>query len=272
MPLLTDINRVSALLDQDRDWAAYAIGDLSPAHARHCSWHVSDDASPAVVLLYQGFTPAILFAMGESASLAALVAEIDAPEVSLHVKAEGLEALAPTYTALSTRPLWRMALTPSAFRPDSVADVVPLNAADLAAVSELYADGHANGEGPTFFHESMLEQGTFHGVREGPALIAIAGTHLFSPQHGVCTVGNVYTRRDRRRRGLGARVTTAVVQHALAHGIATIVLNVTQDNRAAQRVYERLGFHRHCEFFEGEARLSDLAHSRARDGSSPVSS
>ena len=99
----------------------------------------------------------------------------------------------------------------------------------------------------------MVRQGTFRGVREGAALIAVAGTHLFSRELGICTIGNVYTRRDRRGRGLGARVTSAVVQHAIAQAIPTIVLNVSQGNSGARRVYERLGFHCYCEFFEGEA-------------------
>jgi ribosomal protein S18 acetylase RimI-like enzyme len=263
MPRLTDLGRVRSLLDRDRAWSAYAIGDLSLEHARHCSWHVSGGESPALVLLYRGFSPAILFAMGESAGIASVLGEIAEPEVSLHVQADGLAGLSPTYTPVSTRAVWRMAVTPSSFRADSVEDVVSIDASDLAAVTDLYEDGWAHDEGPTFFHESMLEQGTFRGVREGSEVIAVAGTHLFSPPLGVCTVGNVYTRRDRRSRGFGARVTTAVVQHALAQGVSTIVLNVGQDNLPAQRVYERLGFHRHCEFFEGEARLT------IADGDSP---
>ena len=86
--------------------------------------------------------------------------------------------------------------------------------------------------------------------------MAVAGAHLFSPALGVCTIGNVYTRRDCRRRGLAARATSAVVRHALAASIPTIVLNVSQANDAARRVYERLGFHVHCAFVEGEAALA----------------
>ena len=83
----------------------------------------------------------------------------------------------------------------------------------------------------------MLAQGTFYGVREGADLVAIAGTHLFSDALGICTIGNVYTRRDHRRRGLGARVTSAVVEHALERAVPTIVLNVGQSNEGARRVY-----------------------------------
>jgi RimJ/RimL family protein N-acetyltransferase len=49
-------------------------------------------------------------------------------------------------------------------------------------------------------------------------------------------------------------VTSAVVQHAIDREIPTIVLNVSQENHGARRVYERLGFRRDCEFFEGECR------------------
>ena len=66
-------------------------------------------------------------------------------------------------------------------------------------------------------------------------------------------MGNVYTRRDRRKKGLAAEVTSAVVAHLLAMPIATIVLNVEHDKPNARRLYERLGFHLHCEFLEGRA-------------------
>src|SRR5262245_30891588 len=59
MPLLTDLRRIQTLLDEDRGWSAYAIGDLSPEHVQHCSWYVSEGRPPAVVLLYRGFTPPI---------------------------------------------------------------------------------------------------------------------------------------------------------------------------------------------------------------------
>jgi ribosomal protein S18 acetylase RimI-like enzyme len=49
-------------------------------------------------------------------------------------------------------------------------------------------------------------------------------------------------------------VTSAVVQHAIDREIPTIVLNVSQENDGARRVYESLGFRRYCEFFEGECR------------------
>jgi RimJ/RimL family protein N-acetyltransferase len=256
MPSLTDLARVRSLLENDRSWAAYAIGDLAPDHVHHCTWHASEIGSSALLLVYRGFDPPILFAMGESTAIASLLSEVADPVVSLHVQESGLAALPPRYSTTSSRAMWRMVVSPSSFRTASTADVVSLDGSDLAAITELYTDGWAHDEGPTFFHASMLERGTFRGIRDGADIVAVAGSHLFSPDLGVCTIGNVYTRRDRRGRGFAAAVTSAVVQHALNHGISTIVLNVGQDNAPAQRVYERLGFHRHCIFFEGEAHLA----------------
>lgn len=252
MPLVTDLVRIQSLLDRDRAWAAYAIGDLGPEFAGHCEWHAPASEAAALVLLYRGFHPPILFAMGEPVEVMPLVHEVDAPAVSLHVRQEVLEAMASSFRATETRTMWRMALDPAAFRPVPTDAVVALGLSDVADVTALYDDGRAHGERPTFFHPSMLGQGTFFGVREGTDLIAVAGTHLFSAPLGICTVGNVYTRRDRRRQGLAARATTAVVQHALAHRVPTIVLNVGQGNTGARCVYERLGFHVHCAFVEGE--------------------
>lgn len=251
--------QVIACLDRDREWAAYAIGDLSPAAAPHCSWLVSAPEPTALVLLYRGFTPPILFAFGDPDSLRPIVAELDAPVVSLQIRPDALPAIAATYTPARLKEMWRMALDPAAFQPagtggvEADVDVDALGESDLAAVARLYDDGKAGNDGPTFFHPSMLAQGTFRGVREGDDLIAVAGTHMFSRDLGVCTVGNVYTRRDRRGRGLGAAVTSAVVSHAIDAGVRTIVLNVERENHAARRVYERLGFHVHCPFVEGDA-------------------
>ena len=65
----------------------------------------------------------------------------------------------------------------------------------------------------------------------------------------------MYTRRDRRGRGLAGCLTSAVTQELLRMNIPVVGLNVSQRNSAAIRVYERLGFATHCEFVEGPAVL-----------------
>ena len=245
---------VHALLNRDRDWAAYAIGDLGPGFAEHCEWLVSDPSAETLLLLYRGFHPPILFAMGDPDHVRPLVEEVNTPHVSLHVRPETRDALSQTYDMSETYPMLRMSLRLTDFKPVAHDDVSSIGENDLDAVVALYADGDQLGEGPTFFNATMLRQGTFRGVWEDSKLVAIAGTHVFSGELGVAAVGNVYTRRDCRGRGLAARVTSAVVEGARTRGATTIVLNVAPANEGARRVYERLGFETYCRFFEGEAR------------------
>jgi ribosomal protein S18 acetylase RimI-like enzyme len=257
MPAITDPDRIRAALDRDRTWSAYAIGDLDPARLPDCSWYAPDDDADTLVLLYRGFTPPILFAIGDPALLSRVFAMLDAPMVSLHLLPEAVDALPPAYIATDTHPMWRMTVSAESFCPvDAYQDVEALDLSDAEAVAELFAHAREGGEEPQFYKPSMLAEGAFRGIREGNDLVAVAGAHLFSPALGVCTIGNVYTRRDRRRRGLAACVTSAVVRSALAASISTIVLNVSQANDAARRVYEQLGFGVHCAFVEGEARLA----------------
>jgi ribosomal protein S18 acetylase RimI-like enzyme len=253
MPIVTDLVVVRGMLNRDRAWAAYAIGDLAPGLVEHCEWRVSPDGTSALTLVYRGFNPPIAFAMGDAQSLSGLFGEFTDPGISLHVRPETLDVLSSFYTIRHTHPMRRMTLHHDAFAPASHAEVRRLGSEHLAAILALYEDGHRRGEGPAFFYPAMLQQGTFRGLWEGGQLVAIAGSHLYSPAEGVCAIGNVYTRSDRRGRGLAARVTSAVVAHAIAVGVTTIVLNVGKNNVAAQRVYERLGFHHYCDFVEGEA-------------------
>jgi ribosomal protein S18 acetylase RimI-like enzyme len=253
VPRLTDLATIRTLLDRDRAWAAYAIGDLAPGLVENCDWHASSGTRPALVLLYRGFDRPIAFAMGEPEDLRPLFAELSAPTISLHLQPHALEAASDLYAPTFTRDMRRMVLRPEKFVACPSPDVTPIGEEHLPAVQALYQDGHERGEGPTFFDAGMLRQRTFRGVWEQGALVSIAGTHQFSPDLGICTIGNVYTRSDRRGRGLAAVVTSAVVRHALQRGATTIVLNVAYDNGPAQRLYERLGFEVYCRFVEGEA-------------------
>jgi hypothetical protein len=86
MPRTTDLQRVRTALDRDRTWSAYAIGDLDPQRLPDCSWYAPAADPDTLVLLYRGFMPPILFATGDPQLISPLIAEIDAPTVSLHVR------------------------------------------------------------------------------------------------------------------------------------------------------------------------------------------
>jgi GNAT superfamily N-acetyltransferase len=254
VPSLTDLPTVRALLETDRAWAVYALGDLCPARLPHCTWLHAHGPAPALALLYAGFAPPVLFALGAAGDLRPLLDEIARqPELYLHVRPDLMPLLAQRYHIPQPRHMWRLLLAPASYRPSPSPGAARLSPADVEALERLYADGEASGEAPGFFSASMLDEGVYFGAWESGELTAAAGTHLVVPEVGVAAVGNVYTRRDRRGRGLAAGLTSAVCSELLARGLPAVALNVAQDNRPALRLYQRLGFALYCDFVEGLA-------------------
>jgi ribosomal protein S18 acetylase RimI-like enzyme len=241
---------IREILLVDPGWSLYALGDLAPGYFEKCEWH---RAAAALAAVYRGATPPVLFATGDPGVVAGLVAEIGDPELSLHVRPEVAGAIEPVYRSVGLRPVWRMLLDSARFRPEACAGAARLTAADVAAIEHLFADGRDTHEAPDFFFPNMVTDGVFFGVREGDELVAVAGTHLAVASEGVGAIGNVYTRRDHRGRGLGGALTSAVTSELVAMGIRIVGLNVLHSNRAAARVYERLGFRRYCTYFDGKA-------------------
>jgi GNAT superfamily N-acetyltransferase len=242
MPVLADKKAIRAVLHSDRRWCVYALGDLSPRMFPKCLWF-----SPDLTLVLHDYGTSILFAHG-TGSIREALDHVTWP-VHLQVQPDALDEVARHANVTSVKQMIRMAWTGGSTR---VSDrVTRLGATDVAAIERLYADGESTGESPDFFYPSMVTDGVFFGVYKGEDLIAAAGTHLVSREEGAAAIGNVYVRRDRRGRGLGRAVTAAVI-HELA-GIETVGLNVRADNDAAIRVYESLGFVRHCDFHEALA-------------------
>jgi ribosomal protein S18 acetylase RimI-like enzyme len=244
---------IRALLETDRPWSVYALGDLAPGFRERAEWRVAEGRS-ALLLLYRAFETPVLFTLGAPEDLRPLLAEIENErQLYLSIRPEVLPLVKERYRVRQETAMWRMTLDPVGFNPTPAPEAVRLGLSDLPALHGLYADGTTAGEAPDFFSADMLEQGVFYGIHENGGLIAAAGTHLVSTEVSVGAVGNVYTRRDRRGQGLAARVTSAVTAELIRAGLRTIALNVNQQNAAAIRVYERLGYARYCAFYEGIA-------------------
>ncbi|HYT93380.1 MAG TPA: GNAT family N-acetyltransferase [Gemmataceae bacterium] len=260
MPPISDPAAIRTILRSDPVWCIYALGDLAPPFFERTVWFSSDDTPPALVMLYCGFDPPVLFAVGKAEQVRPLLAEIGHPGgLSVHVRGDVLGLLGERYEIDKTDLMWRMRLPSGSFRPTATEHTVRLARADVPALERLYADGAAAGESPHFFLPSMVEEGVFFGIYEEGELIAAAGTHLVVQAEGVAAVGNIYSRRDRRSRGLAARTTSAVVNELLRRSLATVALNVNPRNVPAIRVYERLGFVRYCAYHEGLAPRQWLA-------------
>jgi ribosomal protein S18 acetylase RimI-like enzyme len=255
MPALRDPAVIRSILSADAAWSVYALGDLAPGFFERSAWFQPATCAPALALVYRGFSTPVLFAIGEPSALAPVLDELTGePALYLQLRPEILSLIAERFQLIERKEMLRMVLDPRAYRPAPVEGAVRLSPADLGELERLYADGQATGEAPDFFLPSMLADGVFYGIREEGELVAAAGTHLAVPAEGVAVLGNIYTRRDRRRRGLAARSTSAVAGELLRMNLATIALNVAVNSQAAIRVYERLGFFRYCVYYEGLAK------------------
>ena len=252
MPATKDRALIRAILNTDRVWTAYALGDLSPAFWNECEWHVPADGSNAILMTLHAADPPIVFAHGDVGHIGQLLNELGTfPAVYLHVRPEIVPLFTARYAESHLYEMWRMVLTPSQYRPAPADLAVRLSVNDLETLRQLYSDGESTGESPDFFIPSMLAQGVYFGIWEDQKLVAAAGTHLIAIEEGIGAVGNVYTRRDRRGRGYGAILTSAVSSELLRMKLPTIVLCVNQRRETAIRLYERLGYVRHCTFIEG---------------------
>ncbi len=253
---LTSQNAIRERLQTDAPWAVYALGDLAPAHFGRCRWLSPGPGSTALALLYSGFETPIFWALGAAAELAPLAPHLFAsPQLILQIRPEIAPLVRAHYGHVDLHAMWRMALDARWFTPAAAgAGDRRLRPADLPALERLYEDGRAHGQQPDFFSPEMLAGGVFFGAWQAGELVAVAGTHIVSVDESAAAIGNVYTRRDSRRRGHAARLTSQVAAALTALGVRTIALSVRQSNPAAVSVYARLGFTAHCEFFEGFAR------------------
>jgi GNAT superfamily N-acetyltransferase len=254
MPATVDPAAVRAILETDRAWAVYALADLAPEYSAAARWHTAANGRPALLLIYRGFDPPVLFAHGAAADLALLLPEIaDVAAFFLSVRQEFVDLLrANGYEIRDEKKMWRMVMDPARFDPPPHT-AVRLGLEDYEGLTDLYRDGDTAGESPPFFDTGMLRHGVYYGIREGGAIVAAAGTHVLAERESVAAIGNVFTRRDRRGRGLGAQVSRAVTAELLRLRVQTVILNVVEPNAAARRVYERLGFTPYCEYREGIA-------------------
>jgi len=245
---LTDKAEIQTYLETDRNYAAYAIGDLDVGFFEKCTWHTAQDGGSvqALALVYTGFDPPILFLIGAGDGVAALLdGPVRAERFFVTARQDHIAALGQRYRWSELDHMWRMVLRPEGFRK-LFGSCRRLSADDVDRLRALYALG-----GGDAFDPSQVTQGVFYGVEQDGQLIAAAGTHLVSAVYSVGAIGNVMTHPDHRGRGYATLTTQAVCDELVRRRIQTIVLNVRQDNVAAVRVYEKLGFARHCTFYEG---------------------
>lgn len=255
-----DMARISAILQADPIWCAYALADLQPDFLPYCYWSVAEGAaSDGLVLLFTLLDPPPVISVGSADAVASALARMPLPEqIYLNVREEHLPLVEAYYDVPDGLiPMLRMGLThpsPLPFEPHP--QLVRLTRADADRLSALYA--HGGPFTPDAFDPYQIDNGVFFGIESAEGeLWAAGGTHIVDAERGIATIGNMYVHPAHRGQGLGSAVLQALLAEFAARGWETVVLNVDQRNVRAQRLYERHGFSVHCPFIEG------IGHKRA---------
>lgn len=237
--------RIHRLLNTDPIWCAYALADLDPAEDERCTWHINQDA---VLLLYRGLAPPILFAHGAKNETYTLFDHIPPALYQFTLQHDLRTMIDIKLRSLKEQRMCRMFLDRRVEFVTPSHDARRLRREDLPAIMVLFGD---HPDRPDSFHPKQIEDAPFYGCFERRTLVAIAGVHIMSRRARVAAIGNVFTHPNRRGRGLASIVSGAVVSALLEENIETIVLNVAMDNKPAIQCYQRLGFRLHCTYQEG---------------------
>lgn len=254
--LAPTLDQIRHVLAQDPVWAAYAIADLQPTFAPYCQWRVAEsDASAGLALLFTALDLPLILTVGPAAAVASALRTLTLPpKVYISVREEHLPLLESYYDfhqsdqGAEVVAMYRMVLQQAGQTMDD-GEAEPLGPADGDRIRALYQGGGPYT--PDAFDPYQLADGAFFGITEGEVLVAVGGTHIVDWQAGIAAIGNMYTHPGYRGRGYARRVLGAIVQNLQQRGVTQLILNVNQQNRAAQRLYQQYGFVIHCPFLEG---------------------
>ncbi|MBH77962.1 MAG: hypothetical protein CL897_07020 [Dehalococcoidia bacterium] len=253
---LSNRGEIRALLQPQREHAAYALAQLEPGLFERTRWFTAEGRSGyGVVVHSRGGLGDATVVLGDPEAAAAILSIEPGPARSyLTCKEEHLDAVSDVYKISNSHPMLRMVVDTDTFKPQEVVSTVRLLGIDIRRINQLYgSDGH-----PTYYESGHIEGGVYQGVNIGGRLVAIAGTHVVSPQERIAVVGNVFTHPRQRGQGYATAATSAATKTLLEH-CDTVVLTVDPRNAPAVAAYQRLGYRDAGEIVEAIARRHDSA-------------
>ena len=256
---LRDPAQIRALLRSRRGFAAYALGQLAPRlFAQVQCWLGENERGWGLVMHSGGGLGDAGFMMGDADAVEAILRLHRGPHQNFATCApEHLPVLRRFYRIGQEQSMARMTVTRQTFEPPHVDDahvrVRRLRAEDARSVNRLY-----NTEGtPTFYSAAHIESSYYHGAYYDGRLVAVAGTHVVSPEEGVAVVGNVFTHPRYRGRGY-ATLATGVTTEAILKRCEMVALTVDPRNIPAVRAYWRLGYSEVCRLIEAPVTRRDV--------------
>jgi ribosomal protein S18 acetylase RimI-like enzyme len=274
---LEDPTAIRALLERQRPYAAYALGQLEPhLYTKTEWWHASGEGHEALVLHSRGGLGHATYTMGETGALDALLRiHPGSRNTFFTCEPHHLGTVLRYFELEQRQTMIRMLVDRRTFAPVS-AEVRRLTGADAREINRLYRiDGV-----PSYYSPRQIDDAVYFGAITDGRIVAVAGTHVVSPLSQIAVVGNVYTHPRYRGRKLAQAVTSAVTV-LLLKSCDEVVLSVDPANVPAVAAYARLGYVEAARLIEGAAVRRDvlgwetalrrtLARLRSRNGEEMV--
>ena len=249
-----DDSILRACLNEQRLWAAYALGDLRPPFRERSTFgYASKNGEWAIMLDYRTSTFNALLPFGAPDGIAAIMAASSATLPQRCIISNGTSEMEAIfnhwYTLGKPEPLYRMVVHPATFQPYASGVVCEeLGPQHIGEISAFYTINNV----PTFSPD-QVHHGIYAGVRRHGVLVAVGGTHFVDEADKLAAIGNVYTDAMLRGNGYVRAIISWLTQATIERGCTDVVLNVGQNDFGAQQMYEPLGFKTVASFWEAPA-------------------
>ena len=164
--------------------------------------------------------------------------------VYAHMHPAHVDAIANHFSVMPRGLFYRMGLRDASRIWDiDTSRVEGLSESDIPALEALYRASYPDNS----FRPQLVKTGWYYGIRNGSAIISVAGVHVCAPAYHVAALGNVTTYPSRRGRGLSRAACARLCQALTHHGVEHIGLSVKTDNASAIACYTTLGFEKMME-------------------------
>ena len=210
--------------------------------------YYGDGQMKSLLAIFDRIRPATVFALGHITGLKLLRQEAGFPSaIQILTSREFIKYLESDFILETPVMMQQMYLFKKKKRPRLQGQAARLGIADLSDIQELFAACSCG----VFQDIYQLMNGVYFGIRKEEHLVSLCGTHVFAPEHGMASIGNVMTHPLYRRQSYGAQCLDRLI-YELSKQCPNICIKVSTDNDVALHMYQKAGFIRCQEFFEGK--------------------
>ncbi len=232
---------------------SYLIGDLDDFYFGNCRWPAAlkrNGEIEAVVLIYTGLSTPTVQAFGPGNSFGRFLEEL-LPELPdrffCHYQKKDADIFLKAFDSKPLGTHLKMKLVSDGFK-EYVNDDPRIERLDFSHKQKLlilYSKSYSD----NYFDDRMLETGKYFGYIKDGEIVCVSGVHVHSGEYKISVLGNITTDPEYRGQGIATAATARLVSELYTEG-NMLALNVKNDNFAAIKCYNKLGFETVCEYEE----------------------